>query len=272
MYELANLNAICLSVEVREHELRDFIAATKVMKMLGFDITMPHKSNIIQYLDECDESSRIFKCVNHVKWEDGKLIGIGLDGVGMGMAIAHSNAQIKDSDVLILGAGAVAGPIAADLCSRGARSVVVLNRTVNKAEYIAEKLSDMYGVKTECGEMNDKNLKKYAGRSNLVVQCTSLGAAGHSQDYENVDFIDELPDNATVADVLYPTTSILTRARERGLKTVNGMGMLVHQQIAMMKFRFGIDMPESALKVAEEAVAVAVAMRDFRLAQKARQA
>ncbi|MGI6669560.1 MAG: shikimate dehydrogenase family protein [Acetivibrionales bacterium] len=266
MYDFANVNAICLNVEVKEGELAAFIDASKTMKMIGFDITMPHKTNIIQYLDECDESSRVFKCVNHVKWEDGKLIGVGLDGVGMGMAIAR-NTQVKDKDVLILGAGAVAGPIAADLCERGARSVSVLNRTVEKAEYIAQKISDMYGVKTDCGEMTDKNLKKFASRSNLVVQCTSLGAVGQAEDYESVDFIDELPDDATVADVLYPRTTILIRAKERGLKIVNGMGMLANQQIAMMKFRFGIDLPNSALKVAEEAVAIAVAMRDYRLAQ-----
>lgn len=265
MYEYANLNAICLCVEVKEGELEQFIQANKAMHMSGFDITRPHKSAIIKYLDECDEASRVFKCVNHVKWENGKLIGVGLDGVGMGMAIAKAGTPIKGSRVTILGAGAVAGPIAADLCDRGAKSVIVVNRTLDKAEYIADNLTRLYGVPARAVTMTDENLKTACRETDLLVQCTNLGAAGHSEDYDNVDFIAELPDTATVADVLYPHTTVLDTARARGLKTVDGMGMLACQQIAMMKFRFGIDLPDEALAVAEEAAMVSIALRDVRL-------
>ncbi|HJB06272.1 MAG TPA: saccharopine dehydrogenase NADP-binding domain-containing protein [Candidatus Enterocloster faecavium] len=268
MYEIANLNAICLAIELKPEDLPAFIEGNRVMGMSGFDITTPFKSEIIKYLDECEESSRVFKCVNHVKWVDGKLVGVGLDGVGMGMAIARSGAKIEGSRVTILGAGAVAGPIAADLCKRGASSVCVINRTKEKAEYIAEQLKLLYPVKTYSLEMTKENLEKMAQKTDLLVQCTTLGAAGHKNDYKDLGFVDKLPDTAVVADVLYPHTSLLDKAAARGLKTVNGMGMLACQQIAMMKFRFDVDMPDSALKEAEEAVCIAVAMRDLRLAQK----
>lgn len=268
MYAYANQNAVCLCVEVKEDELEDFIKANKAMHMLGFDITMPHKTNIIKYLDEVDEADRIFKCVNHVRWEGDKLVGVGLDGVGMGMAIDRSGAQIQGARVMILGAGAVAGPIAADLCKRGAASVVVLNRTVSKAEYIAEKLTELYGVEASGMEMTKENLEREAPGCNLVVQCTSMGAVGHKEDYTDLDFIDLLPADATVADVLYPTTSVLDRAKAHGLRVVNGMGMLAYQQIAMMKFRFGIDLPDEAAEVAKEATAIAVGMRDNRMKGK----
>lgn len=270
MYELANLNAICLCIEVKDGELPQFIAANKAMGMTGFDITTPHKSKIIEYLDECDESSRVFRSVNHVKWVDGKLVGIGLDGVGMGMAIANAGTVIEGTRVTILGAGAVAGPIAAELCKRGAKSVAVVNRTLEKAEYIAHALNGLYPqVETRAAFMNDDNLKQIAQETDLLVQCTTLGAAGHGQDYPNVDFIAYLPKTATVADVLYPHTTILDTAAARGLKVVNGMGMLACQQIAMMKFRFDVDMPKETLREAEEAVGIAVAMRDLRLREAA---
>nr|WP_122013341.1 saccharopine dehydrogenase NADP-binding domain-containing protein [Maliibacterium massiliense] len=265
MYNLCNQNAICLCAEIPKGGLPDLIAAVKTLHFIGFDLTMPHKTDIIDYLDECEESSRVFKCVNHVKLEDGKLIGVGLDGVGMGMAIAHAGTRIEKSRVLMLGAGAVSGPIAAELCKRGAASVTVLNRTPEKARYLSEVLHQHYNVPTAYDVMHTDTLRRYAPEHNLVVQCTSLGAAGHSADYDNVDFIDLLPEDATVADVLYPSTSILDRARARGLRAVNGMGMLAQQQFALMKFRFGIDLPESALYEVEEAVHVAVAMRDLRL-------
>lgn len=269
MYAFANQNAVCLSIEVKPDELEDFIKANKAMHMLGFDITMPHKTKIIDYCDEVDEASRIFKCVNHVRWEGDKLVGIGLDGVGMGRAIVHSGAKIKDTTVMILGAGAVAGPIAADICSRGAKKIMVVNRTLSKAEYIAEKLKELYPVEADAAEMTVENLARIAPECQLVVQCTSMGAVGHKDDYKNLDFVDLLPADATLADVLYPTTIFLERGKKRGLRTVNGMGMLAQQQIAMMKFRFGIDLPEDeALEVAENATVIAAAMRDRRLSGK----
>ena len=188
----------------------------------------------------------------------------------MGMAIERSGAKIVGSRVMIIGAGAVAGPIAADLCKRGATSVCVVNRSLDKAQDIADALNRLFPVTATAVAFNKENLEKVAAESDLLVQCTTLGAAGHEADFEDLSFIDALPENATVADVLYPSTSLLRAAEARGLKIVNGMGMLACQQIAMMKFRFGIDMPECTLREAEEAVGVAVAMRDFRLAERAK--
>ena len=263
MYEVANLNAVCLTVEVKKGELPKFIESAKMLNMNGFDITMPHKSDVIQYLDVCDESSRAFKCVNHVKFVDGKLHGVGLDGVGMGLALQHDGVRIKDSAVLILGAGAVAGPVAAALCERGAKKVVVANRTVEKAKYIADTLKQLYKVETEFGPLTKDYLGNAARSTNIAVQCTSLGMKGHDQ-YETLEFINALPKDATVADVLYPTSKVLETARARGLKTVSGMGMMLYQQFAMMEFRFGVKLPDCALDVAQEALELAIVMRDRR--------
>ena len=110
MYELANINAVNLTQVVKKGELPQFIQACKTLGVKGFDITMPHKTDVIALCDEVEDFSREFSCVNHVKiTEDGKLIGIGLDGLGMAMAIADSGAKVKDACVMMLGAGAVSG-------------------------------------------------------------------------------------------------------------------------------------------------------------------
>lgn len=87
LYELAGINAVNMNCVVKKGELPQFVDACKALGVRGFDITMPHKTDIIPLCDEVDELSREFKCVNHVKIRDGKLIGIGLDGLGMRMAI-----------------------------------------------------------------------------------------------------------------------------------------------------------------------------------------
>lgn len=264
MYEWANLNAICLTAQVRKGELPEFISAMKLLHANGFDITMPHKTDIIDYLDECDEASRLFKCVNHVKIVDGKLIGIGLDGVGMGLAIEDQTGPVKGKHALIIGAGAVAGPIAADLCQKGIASITIVNRTVSKAQYIADLIKINYDTPTQAGPIDQAFLSELAPKMGLVVQCTSLGMQGHAEDFDSFDFLAFLPATCIVADVLYPTTTILEKAKALGLKTINGMGMLLQQQIAMMEFRFGLKLPKESLLEAEEALSFAIVMRELR--------
>ncbi len=264
MYAYANINAVCLSMKVDRDSLGDFVQAAKTLHIAGFDITMPHKTKIIDYLDECDPASLKFKCVNHVKIQDGRLIGVGLDGVGMGLSIVHAaDGPLTGKRVLIIGAGAVAGPIAADLCSRGVRKVTIVNRTVSKAQYIAQTLRELYPVDSEYAPLEEEALDRLAPLTDIVVQCSSMGYAGN-EDHPFLDYISLFPKDCIAADVLYPDSSFLRKARECGLKTVDGTGMLYRQQLALMEFRFGIKLGEDAIREAEESVAIAVAMREIR--------
>lgn len=267
MYELANLNAVNLNVVVKKGELPEFIASCKQLGVKGFDITMLHKTDVIPLCDEVEEFSREFACVNHVKIRDGKLIGVGLDGMGMAMAIESAGVPLEGARVLMLGAGAVSGPIAAELCKRGAKRVVILNRTTAKAESIAASLKKYFPqLEAEAAEMTPENMCKFAPETDVVVQCTSLGMSGHEGDYEDLSFVDLLPATASVADVIFnpERTSLLKKAEERGLLVLNGMGMLVNQEKAMMKFHFDIDMGDEFAPEGEEALLIALAMRQLR--------
>lgn len=266
MFEYANVNAISLNLHVEPGHLGEFCEAIKVIKPGGFDITMPYKSEIIQYLDEVDEVSRDFNCVNHVNLRDGKLIGICLDGTGMCMAIEDAGVEIDGKTALILGAGGVAGPISAELARRGARKINIVNRTVSKAEYIEKVLHKHFDIETSVAPMTYENMKKYCAESQIVVQCTCLGMDGREYDYEDVTFVDALPEGAAIADVLYTPdrTKILAYAESRGYTVINGMGMLINQQKAMLKFHFDLDVGDDAYDFGEEGLMVARAMRDAR--------
>lgn len=267
MYDLANINAINLNMIVKKGELPQFIQACKQLNVKGFDITMPHKSDVIPLCDEVEEFSREFNCVNHVKIRDGKLIGIGLDGLGMCMAIEAEGVNLQGARVMMLGAGAVSGPIAAELCKKGAKKVVILNRTVEKAEHVAAALKKYFPeIETVTDGMTPEAMRKYAPDTDLVVQCTSLGMHGQASDYEDLSFVDLLPKTATIADVIFnpERTSILLAGERNGLKVINGMGMLVNQEKAMMKFHFDIDMGDEFATEGEEALLIALAMRQLR--------
>ena len=269
MFEMIHVDAINLLCEVKKGELGPFVEACKTLGVFAFNLTMPHKSDIIEFLDECEESSRAFKCVNNVNiTKDGRLIGVGLDGVGMGLAIDEilGNQYISGKKVLIIGGGAVAGLIAADLCKRGAKSFVIVNRTVEKAQYIADTLKDLYGVEAVAGPLDDAYMTEVAPSIDLSVQCTSLGMIGKDHDFASLNFIDALPATAAVTDVLYPTTKYLEAAKKRGLPTVTGAKMLMYQQAASLRFRFGddISLPEDWIELAEEYLETGITIRGIR--------
>lgn len=264
LYNYAHVNAITIPVRVGMKQLEAAITGARAFG-LDFVLTMPLKSAIIPYLDEVDDMSREFKCVNNVKYENGKLIGTGLDGVGMGAAIRHRLGEKMDGrKALILGAGAVAGPIASAVVERGVKSVVIANRTVSKAEYIANILKKYYpDIEVEYGPLNEEFLNQAAPSCNICIQCTPMGG-GTWEVFKPLGFMELLPKDCLVADVLYPVTTVLTEAKRLGLDTLNGQDMILHQQLATMEFRFGIKLPDEALLVAEEALEMSVAKRAFR--------
>ncbi|MBQ9941425.1 MAG: shikimate dehydrogenase [Christensenellaceae bacterium] len=273
VFEYANLNAICLSLTVKKGELGPFCQAVKTLGICGFDVTMPHKSDVIEFCDEVDELSRAFNCVNHVDLRDGKLVGTALDGVGMCLNMLGAGIEIEGKRVMLLGAGGVAGPIAAECCKRGATAIRIANRTVDKAKSICGVIDEYFSVETEFGSMDMDTLNDFASRSDIIVQCTCLGMAGSGMDYEDVSFVSKMPQGGAVADVLYnpDKTKILTYAEQQGYKIVNGLGMMINQQKAMLKFHLDYDLETDCSDYAEEGLLVAVAQRQARAKRLARQ-
>jgi len=266
MFERAGQNAVCIPATVPKGKLPEFIAAAKLLGVAGFYLTMPHKEDIIRYLDECDPMSAKFKSVNHVKIKGGKLIGIGLDGLGMGLSIEKAMGTLKGKSALMIGAGSVAGPIAADLCRRGIKKLMIANRTVEKAEIIADLIKETFpDVEVACGQLEDKFLTGAASCCDIGVQCTSLGinSPGHA-DFESLRFVEAFPKGCFAADVLYPTSSFLEKAKKCGLRTMNGIWMTLNQQKEIMKFQFNVDVTDKDILEAEEAFRMAITIRELR--------
>lgn len=266
LYNYANVNAITLPVKITEAQLGDAVKAAKSFENIdGFVLTMPLKTSMIDYLDECDPMSRAFKCVNNILIRDNRLIGIGLDGEGMGGAIqARLGDKLIGKHALILGAGAVAGQIAASLCGKGVTKITIANRTVEKAAYIADVLKGHFkGVETTYGPLEEGFLNKAAPEADLAVQCTSMGG-GTWEPFKPISFVGKLRKDCFCADVLYPKTTFLDAAAERGLETLHGQDMILYQQLATMEYRFGVKLPSASLHVIREALDLAVAKRTHR--------
>jgi shikimate dehydrogenase len=205
----------------------------------GCNVTTPHKQAIFPLLDRVDDLARKIGAVNTVVVEkDGTLTGFNNDGNGFIQSLRDADpAWRPDSGpVVVLGAGGAARAVVASLAAQGAKEIRLTNRTLAKAQEIADAIGPV--VKVLPWEKRADALDGIA----MLANATSLGMSGKAP----LDLsLDRLPGNALVGDLIYlpPETPLLAAARVRGNITVNGLGLLLNQARPAFNAWFGV-MPE----------------------------
>ncbi len=214
-------------VRVKKGELEEYISGAKKLGISGFNLTMPHKVDILPYLDFIDEEAQIYKSVNTVRIKDGKLFGYNTDGSGFIRAMEDCGIFAEGKNITILGAGGVVSTLARKLEIEGAKAIIILNRTLSAAEEIAKKLY----IPTQAMALTCENINKSVQNCDILINATPLGMAGTDRDFEDLGFMNNLKSGALVYDLIYnpEETSFLSTAKKCGFKTLNGMGMLIYQ-------------------------------------------
>lgn len=244
-----DMNAIMLPVEIPKGKLPEFLEACKILKIHYLCPTMPHKKDIIPLLDDVDESSKIFQSVNAIRIdEDGRSHGVGMDGKGALSAILTSGIDLEGKEAVMLGSGSISGVIGLELSKRGIKKLTILNRTVNQAEAVADILNRHTSMETIALTSTPENLDEAAKHARLFLQVTPLGMAGYGVTHEYLGFIDKLPQECLVFDVIInpADTPVIAAAKARGLKTVQGLKMLAGQMEEIFRFMFQVELtPEN---------------------------
>ncbi|HET8997945.1 MAG TPA: shikimate dehydrogenase [Acetobacteraceae bacterium] len=197
----------------------------------GSNVTAPHKRAAFEICDRVEDVARRAGAVNTLIFRDGMITGTNTDGTGFIANLRASGVDPAAGPALLLGAGGGARAVAAALQDAGA-TVTVTNRTTARAEALAH---DLPGLRVIPWEQRHHALRDHA----LVVNTTSLGMAGH--DSLQLD-LDGAPQQLAVADIVYVPleTPLLAAARARGLRTVEGLGMLLYQARAGFEAWFGV--------------------------------
>jgi shikimate dehydrogenase len=217
-------------------------AALRALPALGFagcNLTIPHKETAMAAMDSLDPVAKRIGAMNCViVRSDGSLHGTNNDGFGYIASIkeAHADWRADAGPVTILGAGGGARAVIAGLADEGAKEIRLLNRNRARAEALARDFGSPVTV-LDWAARNDA-LEDAA----MVVNCTSMGMAGQPE----LDVsLARLPQHALVSDIVYipRETPLLAAARMRGNRTVNGLGMLLHQARPAFHAWFGV-MPE----------------------------
>lgn len=201
----------------------DAIAAMRVLGIAGLSVTMPHKHDVAAAVDRLDPAAAALRSVNTVSWDGVDLVGSSTDGAGFVAALAEDGIDIGGLKVAIIGAGGAARSVIDALGRAGADSIRVVNRTVASAESASE-LTRVAAV----GTVDD------VGVADLVVNASSVGMGIDPSDATADDLpcaVERLQASQVVVDLVYHPlrTAWLDAAEGVGARTIDGLGMLIHQ-------------------------------------------
>jgi shikimate dehydrogenase len=227
-------------IDVEPVNFGEFLRSFRFRGFAGGNVTLPHKEAAFAGVDRRTAQAQRVGAVNTLWVEDGVIWGDNTDVTGF---MAHLDASLgtgweQDVDTaLVLGAGGAARAVVAGLQDRPIKRIFVANRTLSKAEDLARDLrsGSPIGLETSAWEA----LGRVIPHAQLIVNTTSLGMAG--QPPLTID-LSRAPRRAAVADIVYVPleTPLLAAAAARDLRTIDGLGMLLHQAVPGFRRWFGV--------------------------------
>ena len=243
-FEKLGLDYCYLPVEVTPADLQTVFNGLSRMNVVGFNVTIPHKINIIKYLDELDPLAATIGAVNTICVRDGKTIGYNTDGEGF-LHSLESEAHItpRKKRFFLLGCGGAARAISMTLAHHGAEKIFICNRTLSKTEKLTSEINQKISNCAITVPQNAENRADILQKCDVLINTTSIGM--HPK--EDALPIEEslISTHLIVADIVYNplTTQLLKVAKDRSCTTMQGLGMLVNQGAAGFRLWTGIEPP-----------------------------
>lgn len=211
---------------ILKKDLNTAIMGMKVIGVEGFNITSPHKTTVIPFLDEIDPLAKAIGAVNTVVRDNGRFIGFNTDGTGYVRALqAEWKEDLLGERTLIIGAGGAAKAIYYTFLSMGMKQVDICNRSIGNAE----KLIRECPYEGESKALTLSEAEELLAEYSLIIQTTTIGM------YPDIDesplSLARMNPSAFVSDIIYNPfeTALIKEAKRRGAQTQNGVGMFIYQ-------------------------------------------
>ena len=233
-FEAAGMDWVFVAFRVAAGDTARALEGVRALRIAGLSVTMPHKDDAYALADEITPEAEALGAVNCIVNRDGTLVGHNTDGDGFVAALAADRVKVAGAQVAVLGAGGAARSVIAALGRAGAETVVV-NRSPDKAKAAAQ----LGGPRCSIGDRRDVR------GADIVVNATSVGMGGKGL----VVPAEELRPSQIVVDLVYHPvdTPLLSAARARGARAIDGVGMLVHQGALAFRLWTGTDAPVEAM-------------------------
>lgn len=252
-FRALHLNWRYLTVEVYPKALADAVKGMRAMGFQGINLTIPHKVEILPYLDKVADDAALMGAVNTVRRDGDKLIGENTDGKGFLRSLRDdANVDPAGSRVVVLGAGGAARAITVELALAGAKRIRVVNRSAERGQGLVRLLNS--NTPTSAVYVPWNSTYTLGADTDIVVNATSIGLYPNVNDKPDLDY-DSITDSMTVCDVIPnpPSTPFLREAAARGAKILDGLGMLVYQGAIGFKMWTGLDAPVEVMHQALKA-------------------
>lgn len=246
-----NINSVYLAFDIASNKLKDTINGFRAMKVKGANVSMPHKQNIIPYLDHISTVSRLCNAVNTIVLKEDKYYGTITDGIGFIKSLEEKNWSICNKKITMVGAGGASTAIMVQMALDGAKEIVVYNRTLRK-EFV--EIINNTKIETGClitlKSLSDTySLKQDMQDSYLFINTTGVGMEP-MLDQTVVPDMSYFHPSLKVVDIIYQPaiTRMLQMAKEAGCEIMNGELMLLYQGAESFKIWTGLEMPTDKVK------------------------
>lgn len=210
--------------DVLPENLASVVAALHADEMLGANVTVPYKQAVVPLLDDLSDDAHTLGAVNTIVNRSGRLHGLNTDVPGFAADVREHDVHVEGETVVMLGAGGAARGVAAALVGMGVARLVIANRTLERAAAIAEQ----YPHVAEAVSAESATMPALLVDAAMIVNATSVGLRGDDLPIAT-DTLAHLSPQAVVYDLIYRPTALLRAAEARGLRAIDGLGMLVQQ-------------------------------------------
>jgi shikimate dehydrogenase len=245
------LDYVYVPYHVKKDALNSAISGAKSLNIKGLNVTLPHKTEVMKYLDSLDKSAELIGAVNTIKFDGEHAKGYNTDGMGAVKAIEEVSSVIN-KNVIILGAGGAARAIAFQTLLDGADSLVIANRTLEKAEQLQEDLVGKLNANVKSIDLGEK-LKNELLDADILINTTPIGMYPNA-DQDPLVKAELMHEDLIVKDCVYNPlkTGLIKEAEKCGATTISGLKMLIYQGMESFRIWTGVTPPleifENALK------------------------
>ncbi len=254
-FDRLGLDYAYVAFDIKEDQVKDYIAAMKLLNMKGGNVTMPDKVEAAKYMDELSPAAQIIGAINTIVNEDGKLIGHITDGEGFVNNLKDHGVDIKGKKIAVAGGGGAATAIQVQCALDGAREITIFNkkdaffaRTLETAEKIRAAVP---GIVVNVYDIDDvAKMTEEIQSSDIFANATIVGMKPNLDDQSVVKDLSAFRPGLVVCDAVYnpEETKMLREAKEAGCTCVGGKGMLLWQGVSAFKLFTGQDMPVEEVK------------------------
>jgi len=242
-YRELGIECTYIAYRVIQGDLSTGIESLKKIKISGFNVTIPHKIEMMKYLDNVDENCKKIGAVNTVLNDDGMLRGFNTDMDGFLEPIKRKEIDIKNSKILLLGAGGAARSIITGFQKENAKEITIVNRTKSKGDELM-KFSNELGLNAISKMIEEMN--ELDSDFDFIINASSLGLKNESS------VIPEklLNEQTTVYDIVYKPikTDLINKATQKNCNIIFGYEMLLGQAIRSFEIWLDKKAPYETMK------------------------